>query len=84
MGDSADVSINPYSEVSAYQQLAQIIADLIKRGELKRLDQLPSEKALGETYGVGRDTVRSAMEVLREQGLVFTVRGRGTFVGPRP
>ena len=33
---------------------------------------------------VGRDTVRAAMAVLREAGLVFTVAHRRTFVGPRP
>ena len=32
----------------------------------------------------GRDTVRHAVAVLRDEGLVFTVAHRGTFVGPRP
>jgi GntR family transcriptional regulator len=84
MGDCATVTINPYSEVAAYRQLAQIVEDRIKRGELRHLDKLPSEKALEQTYGVGRDTVRSALALLRERGTVFTVAGRGTFVGPRP
>lgn len=83
-GDAANVTINPYSEVPAYQQLAQILRDQIKRGELGHLDPLPSESALGQTHGVGRDTVRSAIALLRDEGLVFTVSGRGTFVGPRP
>jgi DNA-binding GntR family transcriptional regulator len=39
---------------------------------------------MGQTYNVGRDTVRAAIAVLRDDGLVFTVAHRGTYVGPRP
>lgn len=84
MGDAATVTIDPYSDVPIYRQLAQILEDQIKRGELGHLDALPSEKTLGQTYGLGRDTVRAAVAALRERGLVFTVAHRGTFVGPRP
>jgi DNA-binding GntR family transcriptional regulator len=83
MGDAADM-INPYSHVPVYRQLAGILRQQIESGELQHLDMLPSEKTLSQTYNVGRDTVRSAMAVLREDGLVFTVAHRGTFVGPRP
>ena len=76
--------VNPYSEIPVYEQVAVILRARITSGELKTLDPLPSETALSQTYGVGRDTVRHALAVLREEGLVFTVAQRGTFVGPRP
>lgn len=79
-----DVSVNPYSDVPVYLQLAAILREKITSGELQELDPLPSEKALSETYGVGRDTVRHALAVLRDEGLVFTVAQRGTYVGSRP
>lgn len=87
MGDAADVpqdAIDPYSDQPLYRQLAAILRGKIERGEWKRLDMLPSEKTLSERYGVGRDTVRSALSVLREEGLIFTLAQRGSRVGPRP
>jgi hypothetical protein len=58
-GDAANV-INPYSHVPVYRQLADILRKQIESGEFGHLDVLPSEKALVQTYGVGRDNVRSA------------------------
>jgi GntR family transcriptional regulator len=78
------VPINPYSDVPVYEQVAAILRGKIASGELKTLDPLPSELALAQTYGVGRDTVRHSLAVLRDEGLVFTVAQRGTFVGTRP
>lgn len=90
IGGSADVfyvgyvPVNPYSHVPVYEQVAAILRGQIASGELASLDRLPSESALAQTYEVGRDTVRHAVAVLRDEGLVFTVPQRGTFVGPRP
>jgi GntR family transcriptional regulator len=78
------VPVNPYSDVPVYVQLAAILRQMIESGELKTLDPLPSETVLSQTYEVGRDTVRHALAVLRDEGLVFTVAQRGTFVGSRP
>ena len=78
------VVVSPFSDVPVYQQVAAILRDKIASGELTHLDRLPSESALAQTYEVGRDTVRHSIAVLRDEGLVFTVAHRGTFVGPRP
>jgi len=50
----------------------------------ERLTALTSESSLIQAYGVSRDTVRRTMALLREEGVVFTVPHRGTYVGPRP
>lgn len=78
------VTIDPYSEVPLYRQLAAIIRARIESGELARLDPLPSESRLEQEYGIGRDSVRKALAVLREEGLIFTIQARGSFVGPPP
>lgn len=44
---------------------------------------IPSEKQLGQEFGVSRVTARSAVALLRDQGLVYTVPHRGTYVSPR-
>ena len=38
---------------------------------------------LQQEYGVGRDTVLRAIEILRAEGLVFTVPRRGSYVSPK-
>ena len=73
-----------YSDVPLYEQLAAILRERIRTGDLKHLDRVPPETTLEQEFEVSRDTVRRAIQQLREEGLVFTVRRRGTFVGPRP
>jgi GntR family transcriptional regulator len=63
-----------------YAQLADILRRLITSGELQPRSALPSESYLQQEHGVSRGTVRMAMGVLREEGLVVTIAGRGTFV----
>ena len=46
--------------------------------------RLPSERELSETFGVSRNKVRKAMDVLEDEGRVWRHVGRGTFVGARP
>jgi DNA-binding GntR family transcriptional regulator len=51
----------------------------IAKGEW-RSGPLPSVKQLQQEYGVGRDTVLRVIDILREEGLVFTVPRRGTYI----
>lgn len=63
----------------AYQQLAGILTRRIEDGEWPT-GPLPSVKALQQDYGVGRDTVLHALRLLRDDGLIFTVSKRGSYV----
>lgn len=65
----------------AYQQLAGILTRRISAGHW-RSGPIPSVKALQTEYGVGRDTVLHALRLLRDDGLIFTVPKRGSYVGP--
>ena len=64
----------------AYVQIADDIAARIASGELRPGARLLSERALADYYDRSYQTVRRAMEVLRERGLIVTIHGRGTFV----
>ena len=64
----------------AYLRVADDIAARIASGELPPGARLRAERDLAEHYGVSYGTVRRAMEVLRERGLITTIHGRGTFV----
>lgn len=70
--------VDPFGREHAYVQVASDVARRIRTGEITR--KLPAERALADEYGVAYVTVRHAMEVLREQGLIVTIHGRGTFV----
>lgn len=63
-----------------YVQLADDIAARIGRGEFPAGTRLPSEAELASEYGVAKMTVRRALEVLRERGMVRTLHGRGSVV----
>jgi len=64
----------------AYVQVAAHLEARIRAGELTA--RLPGEQALREEYGVALGTVRKAVGVLRDRGLVVTVPSLGTFVSP--
>ena len=56
----------------------------IVTGELAEGDPLPSEKELCALFEISRPVVREALERLREQGLIVSRRGSGSFVQQRP
>jgi GntR family transcriptional regulator len=63
-----------------YVQLAAILRDRIRSGSLPPGRALPSARQLSQQYEVAIGTVKRAIELLRDEGLVRTVIGRGIFV----
>jgi GntR family transcriptional regulator len=63
-----------------YQEIADRLRDEIDTGELRPGDRLPSEPDLVKTFDASRNTVRLAIALLTNQGLVVTRQGLGTFV----
>ncbi len=68
----------------SYLQLADILRDAIKRGEYEPHSKIPSESRLVQEHGLARETVRKAVRVLADEGLVTIVQGRGVYVTERP
>jgi DNA-binding GntR family transcriptional regulator len=56
---------------------------MIASGELQPRSALPSESYLQQEQGIARGTVRTAIGILRDEGLVVSITGRGTFVKDR-
>lgn len=75
------MSVDPASPVPMYQQLADILRARIQAGEWSH-GPLPGVVQLQQQYDVGRDVVLRAVAMLRDEGLVFTVKRRGTYVTP--
>jgi DNA-binding GntR family transcriptional regulator len=76
------VTVDHASPTPAYEQLANVLRARIAAGEWST-GPLPSVKALQDEYDVGRDTVLRAIDMLRSEGLVFTVPRRGTYVAQK-
>lgn len=66
--------------VPLYHQLELQLREALESGRYRSGDRLPTESELQRTYDVSRVTVRTALRRLEEDGLIFTQRGRGTFV----
>ncbi|WP_243167473.1 MULTISPECIES: GntR family transcriptional regulator [Lachnospiraceae] len=63
-----------------YYQIYDIMFQEIVNGKYAEKDLLPAESELMERYGVSRATVRRAMDLLKDEGLIEKKRGYGTYV----
>jgi len=67
--------------IPLYFQLKKLIYSEIKSGNYKGGDVIPTEKELSEIYGLSRTTVRQATTELVQEGWLYRVKSKGTFVG---
>ena len=76
--------IDPLAPVPPYRQIAAILKRRILSGQYPPNSRIPTESELVETYEVARTTARRAVGALRDEGLVYTVPQRGTYVAQQP
>ncbi|MEU6649525.1 GntR family transcriptional regulator [Streptomyces sp. NPDC046900] len=76
------IELDPGAMTPMYVQLANVLRERIRRGEVPIGRRLPSQSELeAETGGVvSRRTIKSALELLAAEGLVRGVQGKGVFV----
>lgn len=67
-------------KVPLYVKVHEHIFSLLKSGEYKPGDKLPSEHELATSLGVSRGTVRQGLLLLQEDGLIYNHQGKGNFV----
>ena len=67
-----------------YLQIVRQIENLVRQGELKPGDQLPTVRALATDLRINFSTVARAYHILDEQRLISTQRGRGTYIWETP
>jgi DNA-binding transcriptional regulator YhcF (GntR family) len=72
--------LNPESPVPLYHQLADILMARIRTGEYESGTRIPSENKLAASYGIGRPTVRQAIDMLVRKRILLRKRGSGTYV----
>ena len=75
-----DDRIDPLGPLPPYRQIAAILRRRIESGQYQPDTRIPTESELVEAYEVARTTARRAIAVLREEGLIYTVPQRGSYV----
>ncbi|NQD67315.1 GntR family transcriptional regulator [Bacillus haikouensis] len=63
-----------------YKQVANQIKKQIQSDNLDKDDAIPSEQKLSESFNVSRVTIRQAIKLLVDEGILYKVRGSGTYV----
>jgi GntR family transcriptional regulator len=76
-------TIDPFTAVPKYFQLASILRQNIEEGEWAPRSPIPSERQLEVLYNISRTTIREAINSLVQQGYLYREHGRGTFVSPQ-
>ncbi len=64
----------------AYHKVYNILREQILEKKLNEGEKIPPERVLCDTYGVSRITIRQALKMLQDQGLLERLPGKGTFV----
>jgi GntR family transcriptional regulator len=63
-----------------YLSIKKSLIDYIKSHDLKVGDKLPPECVLAEKFNINKLTLREALRAFREEGLIYTIQGIGTFI----
>jgi len=68
------------NNIPQYVKIKNYIKENIKQGKINPGEKIPSEKELGDIFNVSRITATTAIRDLVNEGLVYRIQGKGTFV----
>jgi GntR family transcriptional regulator len=71
--------VDPDDPEPLYEQLAGILRDQIRDGQIPPRRALPSNRTLTQQYNVARGTATRAVKILIGEGWAFTISGRGVY-----
>ena len=74
------MKLNEDSALPLFQQIAEIIEDMIIAGDLNSEDQVFSTNQLSESFQVNPATARKGLNLLVDKGILYKKRGLGMFV----
>lgn len=75
-----NIFLDYHSRTPIYEQIKEQIVLDIQRGVLKKDDQLPSLRQLSASLGLNINTVKRALSELENEGIIYTIAGKGVFV----
>jgi GntR family transcriptional regulator len=80
MKEGRIVKVDRNRAIPLYCQVSECLEEIIREGELRPNEQVPSEDVLAERFGVSRPTINKAIAILLRKSMLSRERGRGTFV----
>ncbi len=75
------ILIDYKSRTPIYEQIIENVKTLIVSGVLQRDDQLPSVRQLAQELAINPNTIQRASQELEREGIIYSLKGRGSFVG---
>lgn len=79
-GENAMFEIDSRSRIPIYEQIKNQLITCIRLGIYKAEEQLPSIRAISLQTGINVNTVKRAFADLEDEGIIYTLVGRGSFV----
>jgi len=77
---TGSLAVRQVRKTKVYHEIVDQIKDLITEGRIKPGDRLPPERELAELFKASRNSVRDAIRVLEQMGLIESRQGDGTYV----
>jgi GntR family transcriptional regulator len=74
------VALRPNASAPLYEQIKALLRERVLDGTYQPHQQMPSESEMMAAFNVSRITVRQALNDLQNEGLIFRIHGKGTFV----
>lgn len=68
------------SPVPKYTQVVNAVTDAIRKGQLKKGQKIASINELSDEYFISRVTVEKAYNILKEQGTIIPIKGKGFYI----
>jgi len=75
------ILIDYKSRTPIYEQIIENVKTLIVSGVLERDQQLPSVRQLAQELAINPNTIQRAYQELEREGIIYSLKGRGSFVG---
>ena len=75
------ILIDYKSRKPIYEQIIENMKQLVVSGALKRDEQIPSVRQLAQELAINPNTIQKAYAELERQGVIYSLKGRGSFVG---
>lgn len=74
------IKVKPIQRDLLYTKIADAIMEYIKENDLKTGDRIPSERELAQEFNTSRNSVREALRVLENNGIIEVKMGKGAYI----